>query len=316
MSGNITATSSGDDSGIGSGSSSGGGASTVTNLAIMSGNITASSSEGHSGIGSGSSNDGGASTVKLLRFSGTVMLFCRGNFPINASSIILSNTSLTISTPLKCVVGENPFREGSLNLSIAYENATSAGLEQLWGLNSTVLQIGNVSLPDSNFWTFCISAIGYENCFDIKSTKVKSLLFSVPFQGSYSIRAFKEGSMGFIGTEACLWPFDVSSNFSFIPSAKFTVYSLPVPSNCPTRSHSPAMSDSLQLRSASNFSDSKGLDGLNSGVVIGIASGSAVIFLVLLGLVIFFCCRRKMKKKEESSSEPDEILDYLTELSA
>jgi hypothetical protein len=126
-----------------------------------------------------------------------------------------------ITTPQNRVFGENPFREGSLSLSVAYESVTSGGLEPLSLLNSTFLQIGNVGLPNSNFWTFCVSGIIQENCFDIRSTKVKSLLFSVPLQGNYSIRAFNEDVIGFIGRDADLYRFNVSSNFAFIANADF-----------------------------------------------------------------------------------------------
>jgi hypothetical protein len=117
----------------------------------MSGNITASSSGGGSCIGNGNSTTRVALTVKLLKISGTVILFCTGKFPINASSVILSKTSLRITTPQNRVFGVNPFREGSLNLTIVYENVKSAGLEPLGSLNSRFLTIGNISLPDSNF---------------------------------------------------------------------------------------------------------------------------------------------------------------------
>jgi hypothetical protein len=261
MSGNIIASSSGGGSGIGTGYSSFSGTSTVTNLMIMSGNITASSSGGCSGIGTGNSSIGGVSTVGLLKISGTVILFCTGSFPINASSIILSNTSLTITTPQNRVFAENPLREDLLNLSIAYETVTSKGLESVESLNSTFLQIGNVSLPDSNFWTFCLSGIIQENCFNIRSTEVKSFLFSVPLEGNYSIRAFNDDLMGFIGTDAGLYPFDVSSDFLFVPNAYF----IPDSSKTPTPSRTPSASlpfaNSLPCADSFQFSSSLSLDG-------------------------------------------------------
>jgi hypothetical protein len=235
VSGNITASSSSFGSAIGSGYGYDIGTSEIGNLTFVSGNITASSTSSGSGIGTGESSDGTSeiqtlsvlggrikvngtesgigsgfegSEVKLLRFSGTVVLFCTvmntTKFPMNASSIVLSDTSLTITTPQNRVFGVNPLRQGSLNLNIIYENVTSADSEPLWLLNSTFLQIGNVSLPNSDFRRFCISGIGYENCIDIESTEVKSLLFSVPSEGNYSIRTWNEGLIGLNETEADL----------------------------------------------------------------------------------------------------------------
>jgi hypothetical protein len=186
--GNITANSSHYGSGIGTGCGQEEGISVIETLSILGGKIKAKGTE--SGIGSGFER----SEVKLLRFSGTVNLFCtvtnKTKFPINASSIVLSSTSLMITTAQNRIFGVNPFREGSLNLSFVYENVTSAGSEPLSLLNLRFLQIGNVSLPISNFWRFCVSGIGHENCIDVESTAVKSLLFSVPSEGNYSIRAF------------------------------------------------------------------------------------------------------------------------------
>jgi hypothetical protein len=186
-----------------------------------------------------------------------------------------------------------------LNLNVAYESVTSAGSEPLWLLNSTFLQIGNVSLPNSNFWTFCTfctSGIDQENCIDIESTKVKSLLFSIPLQGNYSIRAFNEALIGFLGIDTDLSPFDVLSNFSFVSNAYFIPDCSPAARKCQTPANSPTGSPTSPESS-----------GLNSGAVIGIVTGSVVIFVLLLGVSIFFFHHRNAKKGEESSSEPDGI---------
>jgi hypothetical protein len=114
-------------------------------------------------------------------------------------------------------------------VGIFYEQTTSQDSEPLWLLNSTFLQIGNVSAPTSDFWRFSVSGNGQEEVFDIESTEVKSLIVSVPSQGHYSIRALRSGSDGFFETDAGLWSFDVSSNFSFVPSAHFMTGGLPTP---------------------------------------------------------------------------------------
>jgi hypothetical protein len=109
-----------------------------------------------------------------------------------------------ITTSHNRVFGVSPLREGYLNLTLAYEKLTSRGSEPLWLLNSTFVQIGNISLPISNFWKFCVSGIDYENCIDIESTKVKSLIFSVPSQGDYSIQTLNNGFRELIDIESDL----------------------------------------------------------------------------------------------------------------
>jgi hypothetical protein len=177
VNGNITAISSSFDyaSGIGTGYGVSNGTSMIENLTIVNGNITANSSSFGSGIGTGYGKNGGTSViqtltvlggrikvngtesgigsgfegteVELLRFSGTVILFCTvmniTKFPMNSSSIVLSDASLTIATPQNRVFGVNPIGQGSLNLNIVYENVTKADSEPLSSLNRTFLQIGH-----------------------------------------------------------------------------------------------------------------------------------------------------------------------------
>jgi hypothetical protein len=270
LSGNITASSSHYGSGIGTGHDYYTGTSMIGNLTIVSGNITASGSSYGSGIGTSIGQSGGISMietlsilggrirvngtqsgigsgfeeseVKLLRLSRTVNLFCTvmstTKFPINASSIVLSDASLTITTPQNRIFGVNPFRQGSLNLYFVYGKVTSADSEPLLLLNSTFLQIGNVSLPNCDFWRFCLSGLDHESCIDIdinidmgiESKSVKSLLFSVPSEGNYSIRVLNEGLIGFIETEAGVSSFNVWSDFCFISEVHFIPDSSPTPS--------------------------------------------------------------------------------------
>jgi hypothetical protein len=97
-----------------------------------------------------------------------------------------------ITTPQNRVFGRKPLREGYWNLTLIYKSVTSAGSEPLWLLNSTFLQIGNITFPHSGIWNFCISEMEGENCIDIESTAAKSLLLSVPSEENYSIRALKK----------------------------------------------------------------------------------------------------------------------------
>jgi hypothetical protein len=185
------------------------------------------------GIGCG--GEGGA--VGLLIFSGTAAVICNGGpgqFAVNASSIVLSNASVIFGTAGDRLFGVSPSREGRLSLAILYGNATSREAEPLSSLDAPILQIGNVSFDppldgDGSAavgWTFCVSGSDAGNCIAAHFTEVrevKSVILSIPSLGSYSIRALLNGSGRVLETadEGAL--LTVSSNFSFIPVARFVV---------------------------------------------------------------------------------------------
>jgi hypothetical protein len=169
VSGNISASSSSNGSGIGSGSATGNGSSTVGALSLLGGTIRANGTL--AGIGSG--GDGGE--VGRVVFSGTIALICnaaKAKFPVNASSILLSNASLIFGTDGDRLFGSSPSREGWLELTILYGRATSREAEAVSGLNAAFLQIGNLSFsPPVDLegspawrWIFCVSGSGDEQC--------------------------------------------------------------------------------------------------------------------------------------------------------
>jgi hypothetical protein len=131
------------------------------------------------GIGSGS--EGGE--TRRLAFRGTAALICNANaeqFPVNASSILLSEASLIFGTESDQLFGVSPSQEGWLNFTILYGSATSARTEPLVGLNAVILQIGNLSFNSpmggngSAVWpcTFCVSRGGDGQCIATQSTEV------------------------------------------------------------------------------------------------------------------------------------------------
>jgi hypothetical protein len=201
------------------------------------------------------------------------------------------------------VFGVNPVRQGSLNLSVVYETVTSAGSEPLWLLNSTFLQIGKVSVPTSRFWTFCISGIGHESCIETESRAVKSLLFSVPSQGKYSIRGSNGGLIGFFETEAGVCSFDVFSNFSFIPEAHFVperrssltpMASFAVPSSANLHSRTSEAAPSTSKASPpTSEAGPRTSEGLSSGVIAGIVVGCVVVMGAIIAVVIFVTKKAK-----------------------
>jgi hypothetical protein len=105
LNGNITASGSSYDAGIGAGQGVSERTSFAGTLSIFGGRITVNGTM--AGIGSG----GESGEVKLTRFSGNPVLTCNANiskFPISASSIVLSNVSVMFTTPRNQLFGVGP----------------------------------------------------------------------------------------------------------------------------------------------------------------------------------------------------------------
>jgi hypothetical protein len=218
LNGNITASSSSWGAGIGAGRGLISSPSSIANLSIFGGRITANGTL--AGIGSG--GEGGE--VKMLKITGNAVLSCDANFtkfPVHASSIVLTNASLVFITPRNRLFGVSPFRSGLLNLVIVYENVTTQGSELLSNLNATFLQIGNITVPLSNEWTICVSGSGYEDCYPIRSSVMKSLIVTVPIEGNYSIEMISDAESGRLETTERVSSFVVSSPNSFVAEAAF-----------------------------------------------------------------------------------------------
>jgi hypothetical protein len=137
---------------------------------------------------------------------------------VNASSIVLSDASWIFATHGNQLFGATPSVQGLLNLTIIYGAVTSEDVERVSSLHLTMIQIGNVTLPPSDFWTLCTSRLcrtGSENCFKTESFEIKSLLVTVESPGNYSIRAFKGSLSGFLVTEAADPLYAVDSHVTF-----------------------------------------------------------------------------------------------------
>jgi hypothetical protein len=205
-------------------------------MTIENGNITANGgTTGGAGIGTGSISQSGNAMVGLLNLSGTAALICNGTAAaaIAPSSILISNASLLFVTDGARLFGVSP--SGAGDILILYRSTTNEGTELLWGLDSSFLHIGNVSVPRDDGWRFCVSEEGFGRCHGREFSGVKSLIASVPGNGSYCVLA---ESSTFIGS---LWPsdtdsvFEVISNYSFFPTAHFVVFAsvTPLPSVTP-----------------------------------------------------------------------------------
>jgi hypothetical protein len=154
------------------------------------------------------------------------------------------NASVIFGTEGARLFGVSPSREGRLYLAILYGSATSRESEPLSSVDAPILQIGNVSFHppmdgDSVGWTFCVSGADAGNCIAApfpEVREVKSVILSIPSLGSYSIRALLDGSARVLETPDEGSLLTVSSNFSFIPVARFVFpprSATPLPSATP-----------------------------------------------------------------------------------
>jgi hypothetical protein len=239
MNGNITASSSSVGSGIGSALGQPGGtapdpnlpglyASVVATLSILGGTIRANGVT--AGIGSGVGGE-----LRSLFISGRAVIVCNtntSNYPVKASSIRLSNPSVVFATNGPRVFGASPSSSGSVNLSIWYGTVRTSDTEPLSGLNAPFLRLGNVSLPDSRSWTFCISGDSFRRCIDADSVDVKSLTFSVPSPGRYSVNAMNAVHSGRLETDDRLPFFEIADEWqeSFAGRVRFALLQSATPS--------------------------------------------------------------------------------------
>jgi hypothetical protein len=226
--GNITASSSSQASGIGTGFGGSGGISFVETLSVLGGNMTANGTL--AGIGSG--GEGGE--VQKLKFSGNAVLTCDAiatKFPVNASSIVFSNGSFLFVTPRDRLFGVSPTSSDLLNLVIVYGDVTNEESEPLSKLNATLVQIGNVTSPHLNDWMVCVSGDGYEDCHETGSPVVQSLIVSVPPAGNYLVKMSSNGTSGFLEREEGVSTFTVASNHSFVSEARFVPFATQTPTS-------------------------------------------------------------------------------------
>jgi hypothetical protein len=173
-------------------------------------------------VGIGSGGEGGE--IELLRFSGKSVLTCDarlGKFPVNASSIIFTNSSVVFATAGNRLFGVNPSSFDLFSLVIVYGNVTTKGEERLSNLNATLLQIGNLTVPPSSRWMVCVSDESYEDCYLTRSSVMKSLIVSVRSEGNYSVKLFSETTSGFLKIDQDVSLFEVASNRSFVTNASF-----------------------------------------------------------------------------------------------
>jgi hypothetical protein len=188
-------------------------------------------------VGIGSHGEGGL--VQSLRFSGNPVLICNtkvGTFPVNATSVVLSDASLIFVTQGNRLFGASPSQQRSLNLTILYGNVTWEGSEPLSRLNANFLQIADFKLPLSDEWVLCISGENHERCFGTETLVPKGIILSVPSKGNYSIRATDGNLSAILETPDYNQVFEVNSILSFVQEAGWPIR---VASGTVTVSHSP-----------------------------------------------------------------------------
>jgi hypothetical protein len=171
----------GKGSGIGAGPP-GYGVSRVENITITDSKITANSDFNASVIGSG----GSGSDVRLLTFSGSCFVECKGDSSrtvpsINASSVVFSDGSslkfiADVITDNTRLFGPSPSNEGEFDLVIGYHQATKVENENLSQLNTSFLRLSDVPDSGAKINDVCAAKTGFSRCFNETEHVIKSLI--------------------------------------------------------------------------------------------------------------------------------------------
>jgi hypothetical protein len=270
----VTAISTGNGSGIGGSFNNDTTTSGIEQLIISGGHITAQGSDfGIGGIG-----------VQSLNLYGPAVLICNSShFPVTATWIVLGNDFLLFVTEGSDLFSVSPSLSNDVSLAILFGKETEQNVENL---SQIFLQIGSLDLPVETFWSFCVSGVVFKRCFGNESTKVKSLIVSLPSHGAYSIGAFGPGLAGFLEDSNGLSTFEVRSTNAFIAKARFVPFGSTVPT--PSFSSTPTESDS------------------NFFVILCILLGSFGFVVILHRVIIAIICRRWKRQRE--STDPSSAL--------
>jgi hypothetical protein len=169
----------------------------------------------------------------------------------------------------------SPFRSGLLNLVIVYENVTKENQEPLSRLDQTFIQIGNLTIPRSNRWMFCVSGINHHDCFITGTSNVKSLIVNVPSIGNYSMTGFSDSSDGIFETLNGNSILSVERNQSFIPECHFVPFATIFPATASLGATATARQTSIAI-------DVDDAGGMSGGVIAAVVMGLVVFLIVLI----------------------------------
>jgi hypothetical protein len=102
-----------------------------------------------------------------------------------------------------------------------YESTGVENSEPLVGFSTVYLQVGEVTFPNEANWTICVSKSGFERCFPLDSSRIRSFTISLPSLDRY----FFNGSCRF-GNSSLLWVtgeslVDVNSPQNYITRIQF-----------------------------------------------------------------------------------------------
>jgi hypothetical protein len=145
---------------------------------------------------------------------------------VNATSIDLSDASIVFETPQNRLFGVSP--GGTTSIAIVYGSPTAANVEPLSELATSFLQIGNLSLPGSDPWTFCLTSngtnAGLSRCFGTDLVEIKSFVCSVADGGNFSIAASSISFRGFLVHADGSAIFEVQTIRTFVDEAYFSFF--------------------------------------------------------------------------------------------
>jgi hypothetical protein len=196
---------------------------------------------------------------------------------MNASTILLSNASVLFETDQNRLFGAEPLGFGGVSVVIIYGTITTKNSEPLSRLNigKRFLQIGNLTLPGIDPWTFCVSLIGsFETaqCFKSDLTGVKSFIVSVSNIGNVFIEASNGVFAGFLSKVDGSGFFEVSEIYNFVDEARFSFFT-----NTPTPT--PSGTSISSLNESSNIGLIVGLIVLGVVVIIAVRTAYGVVLI-------------------------------------
>jgi hypothetical protein len=227
LNGRINATGGWIGAGIGAGLADTGGNTNVAFMRIAGGEIIATGAEA-AAIGFGSGGGGVAGII----FSGKPKVIAKpgkGLRAVDAKSVTLANATLllTATAAPAFAVAPTATGTGTSDLTVLYNNTTTAITEPLSALPGTFLQIGSLVLAAGRRWTVAITLSTFTKTFEFDGSDVKSFVSSVFGLGTYHLTASSTTENGQLVKSDGQSTFVVNTSRTFFPLARFAVNTPP-----------------------------------------------------------------------------------------
>jgi hypothetical protein len=187
----IVAIGSSSGSGIGAEFARENGTSMVNCLTIVDSNVIAVGSSADYAIGAGRSMEMGKAFLRELRLKGTVLLVTTSgqHAAINATSVILDHSSVTVTTNTLRAFENPPAVTESSDLIVVYTTNSLSPVEQVPQM--AALEIGHLNLPADGQWHLAMASLNtsWAKSVTFDSVSFRCLFLSVAQPGQYRLYA-------------------------------------------------------------------------------------------------------------------------------